>query len=84
MVAQQGPGPVGSEFGKASPVGWFVIVALLAVVLFIGWSFHRRFSRLNRRRLFAEANGLDPFDIEAIEKAMEEAGVKDQRKVGWF
>lgn len=84
FYAQQGPGPVGSEFGKASPVGWFVIVALLVVVLFIGWSFHRRFSRMNRRRLFAEANGMDPFDLEALDKAMEEAGVKDQRKIGWF
>ena len=47
LVAQQGAGPVGSEFGKASPIGWFVIVAQL-------------------------------------DAAMAEAGVLDQRKLGWF
>lgn len=84
VLAQQGVGPVGSEFGKASPVGWFVIVALLAAVLFIGWAFHRRYSRLNRRRLFAEAHGIDPFDAPTLDAAMAEAGVLDRRKKSWF
>ena len=74
LVAQQGAGPVGSEFGKASPIGWFVIVALLAAVLFLGWAF----------RLFAETHGIDPFDAEKLDAAMAEAGVLDQRKLGWF
>ena len=84
LVAQQGAGPVGSEFGKASPIGWFVIVALLAAVLFLGWAFHRRYSRMNRRRLFAETHGIDPFDAEKLDAAMAEAGVLDQLKLGWF
>ncbi|AKE41776.1 Uncharacterised protein [Corynebacterium kutscheri] len=84
ILAQQGAGPAGSEFGKASPVGWLVIVALLITVLFIGWAFSRRYNRLNRRRLFAEAHGLDLFDEEAVDKAMAEAGVLDQRKKSWF
>ncbi len=84
ILAQQGSGPVGSEFGKASPIGWFVLIALAVAVLAIGWAFHRRYSRLNRRRLFAEAHGLDVFDEQTLDKAMAEAGVLDQRKKSWF
>ncbi|GAA1472884.1 hypothetical protein GCM10009621_10500 [Corynebacterium felinum] len=84
FMAQQGAGPVGSEFGKASPIGWFVLIALVVAVLFIGWAFHRRYSRMNRRRLFAEAHGLDLFDAETLDKAMAEAGVLDRRKKHWF
>ncbi|MCS4489939.1 hypothetical protein N7326_04840 [Corynebacterium sp. ES2794-CONJ1] len=84
FLAQQGPGPVGSEFGKASPIGWFVLVALVVAVLFIGWAFHRRYSRLNRRRLFAEEHQIDPFDAGALDRAMAEAGLLDQRKKHWF
>ena len=84
VLAQQGAGPVGSEFGKASPIGWFVLIALVVAVLSLGWAFHRRYSWLNRRRVFAEAHGLDVFDKEAVDKAMAEAGVLDQRKRSWF
>lgn len=85
IVAQQdGAGPVGSEFGKASPIGWFVVVALLAVVLYIGWAFRRRYTRMHRRNLFAQTHGIDPFDHEAIDKAMAEAGVLDQSKKYWL
>ncbi|MCF4006836.1 hypothetical protein L1O03_06540 [Corynebacterium uropygiale] len=73
-------GPLGPEFGKASPVGLLVLVLLAAAVLYLGWAFHRRFSRMNRRRIFAEQNGLDLFDEEALDKAMEEAGVLDHRR----
>ncbi|GGG78294.1 hypothetical protein [Corynebacterium pelargi] len=84
ILAQQGPGPAGSEFGKASPVGWLVLVALLVLVLYLGYAFHRRYSRMNRRRIFAEAHGLDVFDEQAVDKAMEEAGVLDRRKKHWL
>lgn len=72
----------GPEFGKASPTGMFIIVALAAVIFFLGWAFHRRYSRFRRRRAFAEARGIDLFDREAVDKAMEEAGVRDQRR--WY
>jgi len=84
LVAQQGAGPVGSEFGKASPIGWFVIVALLAAVLFLGWAFHRRYSRMNRRRALRRNPGDGPSDGAKLDAAMAEAGVLDQRKLGWF
>lgn len=84
ILAQQGAGPVGSEFGKASPIGWFVLIVLVVAVLCLGWAFHRRYSWLHRRRLFAEAHGLDVFDKEAMDKAMAEAGLLDQRKRGWL
>jgi len=84
LVAQQGAGPVGSEFGKASPIGWFVIVALLAAVLFLGWAFHRRYSRMNRRRGFAANPRVAPLPVGKKRAAMAEAGVLDQRKLGWF
>lgn len=84
ILAQQGPGPVGSEFGKASPVGWLVLVALLVVVLYLGYAFHRRYSRMNRRRMFAEAHGIDVFDEQAVDQAMAEAGVLDRRKKHWL
>lgn len=73
-------GPVGPEFGKASPIGLLVLVLLAVTVLMLGWSFHRRNSRFRRRRIFAEQHGLDPFDQEAVDKAMDEAGVLDRRK----
>lgn len=85
-VLAQAPGetPVGPDFGKASPIGLLLLVILGAVVLFIGWSFHRRFSRFKRRQAFAEARGIDPFDEKAIDAAMEKAGLKDQRKKSAF
>jgi len=84
LVAQQGAGPVGSEFGKASPRVWWGGGARLAGVLFGGGAPPRRYSRMNRRRLFAETHGIDPFDAEKLDAAMAEAGVLDQRKLGWF
>lgn len=86
FVLAQNPGetPVGPDFGKASPIGLLLLVVLALVVLFIGWSFHRRFSRFKRRQAFAEARGIDPFDEKAIDEAMEKAGVKDQRKKNAF
>ena len=82
----QNPGetPVGPDFGKASPIGLLLLVVLAIVVLFIGWSFHRRFSRFKRRQAFAEARGIDPFDEKTIDEAMEKAGLKDQRKKNAF
>lgn len=73
-------GPVGPEFGKASPIGLLVLVGLAVAVLMLGWAFHRRNSRFRRRRIFAEQHGIDPFDQEAIDKAMAEAGVLDRRQ----
>ena len=86
FVLAENPGetPVGPDFGKASPIGLLLLVVLAVVVLFIGWSFHRRFSRFKRRQAFAEARGIDPFDEKAIDEAMEKAGVKDQRKKNAF
>ena len=86
FVLAQNPGetPVGPDFGKASPIGLLLLVVLALVVLFIGWSFHRRFSRFKRRQAFAEARGIDPFDEKAIDEAMEKAGLKDQRKKNAF
>lgn len=84
-VPGEGPqGPVGPEFGKAAPIGLLIVVALAVVVIAIGWAFHRRFSRFNRRRLFAEANEIDVFDEKAIDEAMAAQGLKDQRKSGIF
>lgn len=63
-------GPQGPDFGKASPVGLLVIVALLVVVLTIGFLFNRRMKNMTRRREYAEKHGMDPFDIDAIDAAM--------------
>ncbi|MBV7281233.1 MULTISPECIES: hypothetical protein [Corynebacterium] len=82
--ADQLEGPLGPEFGKASPIGLFVLVVSLVAVLFIGWRLSRRIARLNRRQRFAEDNGLDVFDTEAIDKALKEAGLYDQAKRTWF
>ncbi|WP_448853382.1 hypothetical protein [Corynebacterium frankenforstense] len=84
LAQQEKGGPLGPEFGKASPVGLLVIVALLAAVLFIGWRFYRRYSRMNRRMMFAERHGIDPFDEKAIDEAMAEAGVLDRSKKRWL
>nr|WP_150114446.1 hypothetical protein [Corynebacterium oculi] len=83
-LAQNGTGPLGADFGKASPIGLLVLVVLLAAVLYLGWAFHRRFSRMNRRRMFAEEHGIDPFDEETLDKAMAEAGVLDRKKKYWL
>lgn len=86
FILAQAPGdtPVGPDFGKASPIGLLLLVILGVVVLFIGWSFHRRFSRFKRRQAFAEAHGIDPFDDQAVDEAMEKAGLKDQRNKSAF
>lgn len=80
LAQQEQGGPLGPEFGKASPIGFFLLIALATAILTIGWFFHRRYSRFNRRRMFAEQHGLDVFDTEAVDKAMAEAGVLDRRE----
>lgn len=82
LLLAQAPsdGPVGPEFGKASPIGLFVLVVAGVLVLSLGWAFYRRYTRFQRRRMFADAHGLDIFDEEAVDRAMEEAGVLDKRK----
>ncbi|MDO4685847.1 MAG: hypothetical protein Q4A92_04800 [Corynebacterium sp.] len=77
-------GPLGPEFGKASPVGLLIIVLLLVAVLFIGWALTRRIKRMARRREFAEAHGIDVFDQEAIDKAMEAEGLALDKRKQWF
>lgn len=84
LAQQEQGGPLGPEHGKASPIGLFILVALLAAVLWLGWAFHRRYSEYTRRRAFAEKHGLDVFDTEAVDKAMAEAGVADHRKKHFF
>lgn len=72
-------GPQGPDFGKASPVGLLVIVALLVVILGIGVLFNRRMKNMTRRREFAEKHGMDPFDIDGIDAAMAaDQGLSDQ------
>lgn len=81
LIAQAPPEtPVGPDFGKASPIGLLIIVALAAVVLTLGYLFHRRYSRFRRRQAFAEMHGIDPFDEQAVTQAMAEAGVLDRSK----
>lgn len=77
-------GPVGPEFGKASPIGMLILVLLAVAVLMAGWFFHRRHSRFRRRTMFAEENGIDPFDRDAVDRAMKEAGIYDYRKKSKF
>lgn len=79
LAQQEDGGPLGPEFGKASPIGFFLLVLLMAAIMTLGWFFHRRYSRFARRRMFAEQHGLDVFDTEAVDKAMAEAGVLDRR-----
>lgn len=86
VLAQQPnmDGPVGPEFGKAEPIGAFIVLALGVIVLLLGWAFFRRYSRFNRRRMFAESRGLDVFDTEAVDRAMAEEGLLDRRKKTFF
>lgn len=79
---QTNKGPMGPEFGKAAPVGLFVILALLVVVLLLGFLMNKRIRRLERRRAFAEKHGIDLFDTELLERAMREAGYDETRKGG--
>ena len=72
--------PVGPDFGKASPIGLLILVVLAVVILSLGFAFHRRYSRFRRRQQFAEAHGIAPFDQEALDAAMREAGVLDLGK----
>ena len=53
-------------------------------MLIAGWNFHRRYSRFRRRMMFAEDHGIDPFDEEAVDEAMKEAGIYDNRKKSIF
>lgn len=73
FLAQNETGPLGADFGKASPVGLLIIVLLLIAVLALGWDLSRRAKRMAKRRRFAEENGLDPFDSEAVDETIAEA-----------
>lgn len=78
FLAQNPTGPQGADFGKASPVGLLIIVVLLIIILALGWDLSRRAKRMAARRKFAEAHGMDPFDSEAVDKAM--AAVEQRRE----
>lgn len=75
-------GPQGPDFGKASPVGLLVIVAMLVAILTIGVLFNRRMKAMVRRREFAEKHGLDPFDVAGVDRAMAAAEGLDDAEVG--
>ncbi|WCZ37067.1 hypothetical protein [Corynebacterium heidelbergense] len=81
LAAEGGPTPDtglrGPEFGKAAPVGLLVILALLVVVLFIGFAMNKRIRRLERRRAFADMHGIDLFDTQRLEAAMRAEGFSD-------
>ena len=72
VVAQEqvNDGPQGPEFGKAAPVGLLVVVALLVAILAVGVFFNRRMKKMKQRQVFAELHGLDPFDIDTIDRRM--------------
>ncbi|MGV0868578.1 hypothetical protein [Corynebacterium kalidii] len=79
LVAQEqiNRGPQGPEFGKAAPVGLLVIVGLLVVILALGYLFNRRMKKMQARRTFAEDHGIDPFDIDTIDRRMADAEAAD-------
>lgn len=72
ILAQNPSGPMGADFGKASPVGLLIIVILLIIILALGWDLSRRAKRMAARRKFAEEHGMDPFDSAAVDRAMVE------------
>ncbi|MEJ6547945.1 hypothetical protein PQI66_00115 [Corynebacterium sp. USCH3] len=84
LVAQEQVhrGPQGPEFGKAAPVGLFVIIGLLVVILALGYFFNRRMRTMHQRRDFAEAHGLDPFDIDTIDRRMAQADATGEDGTG--
>lgn len=78
IIAQaERTGPKGEEFGKASPIGLFVILGLLFVVIVLGFLMNKRLRRMERRRAFAEERGIDVFDTEKLEAAMRAEGFAD-------
>lgn len=80
--SQVNEGPMGKEFGKAAPIGLFVILALLLVVLILGFLMNKRIRRLERRRAFAEKRGIDLFDTERLNAAMAAEGYDETAKGG--
>ena len=60
----------GTDGNVQVAVDSLVIVLLLVVILLIGVDLTRRMKRMRRRRAFAEEHGMDPFDIEGIDRAM--------------
>lgn len=78
ILAQMERGtPMGAEFGKAAPIGLFVILALVFVVLMIGFALNKRIRRMERRRAFADKHGIDLFDTETLEQRMKDEGYSD-------
>ncbi len=77
LAQQEKGGPLGPEFGKASPVGLLILIGLLVVVIILGRSATKRIKNLNRRRAFAEQEGIDVFNTEEIDRRMAEKGVQD-------
>lgn len=82
LAQREKTGPRGEEFGKAAPIGLFVILGLLLVVLLIGFNMNKRIRVLERRRAFAEQHGIDLFDHERLEAAMKAAGYDETAKTG--
>ncbi|WP_018023539.1 hypothetical protein [Corynebacterium ulceribovis] len=63
LLAQaEKPGPLGPEFGKASPIGLAILVVMFVILLLVGWDMARRVKRMSRRRKYAEEHNLDFFD----------------------
>ncbi|WP_240484019.1 hypothetical protein [Corynebacterium sputi] len=81
FIAQNPVGPRGADFGKGSPIGLFMLVLLLFVVLLVGWDLSRRLKRQRIRRVYAETHGIDPFDIQKIDESIQ-ADVANRRAGG--
>ena len=71
FIAQNPVGPRGADFGKGSPIGLFMLVLLLFVILLVGWDLARRLKRQRIRRVYAETHGIDPFDIKKIDESIQ-------------
>lgn len=71
FIAQNPVGPRGADFGKGSPIGLFLLVLLLLVILLVGWDLSRRLKRQRIRRVYAEQHGMDPFDVKKIDESIQ-------------
>lgn len=80
LAQQEKGGPLGPEFGKASPIGLLIILVLLVVVIALGISANRRVRRVQQRRMVAEQEGIDPFDVETLDRRIKERGLDKTRR----
>lgn len=85
LLADTPPKNTGPEFGKASPLGFFILIALLVATFFLVWSMNRQLKKLPESfdEEHPEADqAVDDGTVGPVGDGVESGSAKDRESSG--